>query len=243
MSTKRIWLVNLFFGAGIAPTGAFLESVAERLKREGWQVEILAGNVAYNRGQGAGFGGRLVSWMLFYLRTALFAFTHRLPDKVLIMTTPPFMHLIFATRNWFARRKAELILWNQDTYPEVLAAVGMIRPKSLIYKMLLALERWGIQRADKVIALDRAMQQILENHGGKQVHVIPNWEIELGKGEELTNRALTECIEAAKANFRYLVLYTGNYGWGPGPSTLFDCLRWHPDERPSYSLFAGGGQS
>src|SRR5262249_5907838 len=127
----------------------------------------------------AGFRGRMLSWLLFYLRVIAFAFTHRLPDQVLIMTTPPFMHLIFVVRRWFSRGSTELILWNQDTYPEVLVAVGLLRQNSLAYCLLLAFEKLGVRRMDKIAVLDRAMKAILENHGGKSVEVIPNWEIDL----------------------------------------------------------------
>lgn len=259
---QHIWLVNLFFGVGVAPTGALLESLAAGLHRAGWRVEVLTGNVLYNRGsaalmrggagtvhvlatgstQAAGFRGRLLSWLLFYLRVAWYAFTHRLPDQVLLMTTPPYLHLIFAVRNWFARRRAELILCNQDTYPEVLASVGVMRPSSPAYRVLLALQSWGVRRMNKVIVLDGAMRRILERHGARNVHVIPNWEIDIPESEFLENAELLDVIRQAKSQFRYLVLYTGNYGWGHDLTILFDHWRRHPHQWDFYFLFVGGGE-
>jgi glycosyltransferase involved in cell wall biosynthesis len=259
---KRIWLVNLFFGLGVAPTGALLESLAVALKRIGWQVEVLTGDVGYNQStatnarrfdgtvhtlrtgsrRAAGFGGRLLSWILFYLRVTAFAFTHRLPDQVLIMTTPPLMHLVFVVRRWFSPSSTELILWNQDTYPEVLAAVGMLRRNSLVYRLLLYLERFSVRRTDKIVVLDRAMRAILENHGGKSVLVIPNWEIDLPDSGEPLDPRLIESIHEAKARYRYLVLYSGNYGWGHNLTILFDHLQQHADQRTFFFLFLGGGE-
>ena len=259
---KRVWLVNLFFGVGVAPTGAILESLAIGLKRSGWHVEVITGDVGYNQSNAtqnrrfdgavhtlrtgsihaAGFGGRLFAWLLFYLRVTFYAFGHRLPDQVVLMTTPPFMHLIFIVRRWFSRARTELILWNQDTYPEVLTAVGMLGERSLTYRLLLWLQRWGVLRMDRVIVLDRAMAAILESHGGKRVSVVPNWEIDPADSQALSDPHLLDCIRRAKAAYRYLVLYTGNCGWGHDLTILFDYLRRHPGQRTFFFLFVGGGE-
>src|SRR5262249_51672398 len=154
----------------------------------------------------------------------------------------PFMHLIFKVRRWFSRTQTELILWNQDTYPEVLVAVRMLRERSLVYRLLLWLERWGVRRMDKVIALDRAMAGILESHGGKRVTVVPNWEIDLADGQALSDPHVAKCLRRANADYRYLVLYTGNYGWGHDLTILFDYLQRHPDRRIFFFLFVGWGE-
>jgi hypothetical protein len=95
---------------------------------------------------------------------------------------------------------------------------------------------------NKVIVLDQAMRAILESHGGRDVRVIPNWEIPLPVDEALQSRDLIRCIEDAKAKYRYLVLYTGNYGWGHDITILFDWLREHPQQRDFFFLFVGGGE-
>jgi hypothetical protein len=95
---------------------------------------------------------------------------------------------------------------------------------------------------NKVAVLDGAMKAILENHGGKSVHAIPNWEIDLPDSGEPLDPRLIESIHEARAHFRYLVLYTGNYGWGHDLTILFDHLRSHPDQRTFFFLFVGGGE-
>ncbi len=259
---QRIWLVNLFFGAGVAPTGALLESVAVGLQQAGCEVEVVTGRVAYNRGapsaqqrftgrvrrlytgpvQARGFAGRLLSWAIFYMGAGWFAFTRRLPDKVLILTTPPFLQVVFALRNLFAGRKAELILWNQDTYPEILTAVGILRKESLSHRFQFALQRWGTRRVHKIIVLDQAMRTILERHGGKHISIIPNWEIDRAGEMVAPADALGARIKDVKGKYRYLVLYTGNYGWGHNLRVLFDYLRKRPNQRDFFFLFVGDGE-
>jgi hypothetical protein len=265
----HVWLVNLFFGAGPAPTGVLLESVAAELHRRGWRVEVVTGRTRYNTGaaaaarrfagavhrlycgpaQARGLLGRLLSWAGFYLAVAWFAFTRRPPDKVLILTTPPFLHALFVLRNLLAHRKAELTLWNQDTYPEVLAAVGLLRPSSLLYRALLALQGWGASRVARAIVLDGAMQERLRGHGAGDVRIVPNWEAE-GNAAPSAGRqvgvpadaALVERLRRLRESYRYLVLYTGNYGWGHNLEVVWEYLRREPRQRVFAFAFVGGGE-
>ena len=257
-----VWLVNLFFGEGVAPTGFLLESLAVKLQEQGWLVEVLTGQVGYNAAQtgvrqrfsgkvvhlgnrlisAAGFGGRLFSWLALYASVAWFAFTHPLPSHVVIMTTPPYLHLLFVVRNLLTWRKAELILWNQDTYPEVLPSVGLVRANSIIYRLLVRLDRWATARIDKTIVLDQAMRDILANHGARHIRVIPNWELDLPKPAELSNQELAACVAAAKETARCLILYTGNYGWGHDLNNACEYLRRHSEQKSLFFLFVGGGE-
>lgn len=260
--SRKIWLVNLFFGTGPAPTGVLLESVARALQDRGWRVEVIAGRAAYNTGaaskagrfkgrvhwryvgsgQASGLFGRLVCWVAFYIGAAWFAFSRRLPDKVLIMTTPPLLHAVFVLRNLFARRKTELVLWNQDTYPEILAAVDLLRPSSLAYRGLLAAQRWSTSRVLRVVVLDGGMEDLLRGHGAKRIDTIPNWEIEQGQPSASDEDPLVKRMREARARYRYAVLYSGNYGWGHNLGVLWEYLRREPRQRLFFFLFVGGGE-
>jgi glycosyltransferase involved in cell wall biosynthesis len=257
-----VWLVNLFFGSGgTAPTGTLVESLAVALERSGFRAEVLTGKVGYNapvlatssRFQGKvhrlysgpldarGVGGRLLSWLAFYLALALFAFTRRLPDQVVLLTTPPFLHALFAFRNLFTRRKAVLLLWNQDTYPEVLAAVGLLRTRSLFYRWLLAVQCWGVRRTHTVVVLDRPMRQRLEQQGARRIRIIPNW-ISCPDTRAPAEHPLLQQLVVLSAPFRYTVLYMGNYGWGHNLEGLWRYLRRQSGQRTFFFLFVGGGE-
>jgi hypothetical protein len=259
---RHIWLVNLFFGPDSAPTGALLESAALALQRQGYTVEVLTGDSAYNQHRAdsprrfhgkvhrlwsgprkpRGVLGRLLSWLAFYLATCRFLFSRRLPGTVVIMTTPPFLHALFVLRNLCTAARARLILWNQDTYPEVLAAVGLARPGAWWLRLLAWMNRWWTARVDRVLVLDGAMKSILLRHGGRDVRVLPNWEIEVPTPTTSPQDDLDELIARARQEYRHIVLYTGNYGWGHDLTLLLEWLARHPQQRDFFFLFVGGGE-
>jgi len=255
----RIWLVNLFFGPGMAPTGQFLESLAVELDEVGHDVEVLTGRAAYHSDSQCGeprfrgkvhalfsgpkqakrFRSKLLSWVCFYISVGWYLATHRLPDKVLVMSTPPFLHLIVSLRNLFARRPAEIILWNQDTYPNVLAAVGMFRRGSISYRVLDQLDRWSMRRVGKAIALDRAMEDVLRERGAANAKTIPHWDLTPEKSHHpaTVNPELLQRMN----RYRHVVIYTGNYGWGHDLSSLWKWWESNPNQRDFFFLFLGGG--
>src|SRR5262249_19800473 len=132
--------------------------------------------------------------------------------------------------------------WNQDTYPEVLASVGLLAPRSLTYRLCAAVQHWATARVDDVVALDRGMADLLRRQGARRVAVIPNWDADPTAAEAASGTALAEVLRKAKADFRYLVAYTGNYGWGHDLGALFEYLRARPGQRDFFFLFVGGGE-
>lgn len=255
-----VWLVNLFFGSGPSPTGVLMESLAVGLERAGYGVEVLTGRSGYNAGgasrpsrfaghvhrmfsgwSGAsGTLGRLISWLGFYLSAVAFAFTRPLPAHIVLMTTPPFLHAAFVARKMLTRSRAEIVLWTQDTYPEILASTGIVRTRSVVYKGMAALDRWATARVCRVVALDGAMADLLRTRRPADLRVIPNWhsdaEPAVDGDDEIGARIIT-----ARSRFRYVVLYTGNYGWGHDLSPLIDWLRADREQRNFYFAFVGGG--
>lgn|GEM_PF-1588563 len=257
----RLWLVNLFFGPGVAPTGQLAESLAVELSRHGVEVQVLTGTVAYQGTETAEsprFTGRihriysgpvharrmlgkLCSWSIFYLGLALFLVTRRLPDKVVLMTTPPFLQCLFAARNVFTPRPAELILWNQDTYPEILAAFGVLRERSWLLRLLHAVQsRWN-RRIEKAVALDHSMAEVLRRQGVREVRVIPNWNLS-SPAEEISTADLDPQLIRRMQEYRYRIIYTGNLGRGHDLSSVWQYLRQHPGQRDFLFLFLGGGE-
>ena len=256
-----VWMINMYFGSTLAPTGRLAQDVAARLQRSGYQVAGVFGNPEYNNHASntidcppvrlhrvycgpfrpVGAISRLISWLFFYLGTAWFAFTHRLPDKILVMTTPPFLHLIFSIRKMMSRKKVELVLWNQDTYPEVLVAVGMIRARGWVHRSLETLQRYACRRVDKTIVLDHAMRRRIERYGAGDVRVIPNWECDRSESGKIEDTSLENLLTTVDASYKYLVLYSGNYGWGHDLSAVIDYLKHNSKNRDFFFLFVGGG--
>lgn len=252
-----VWLVNLFFGSGPAPTGVLLASLADELLRQGWQVEVLTGTAEYRTDvaaeaapfvgkvhrfrcatAGSGLRSKFRTWLTFYLKVAWFICWRRLPEIVIVQTTPPFLHTLFAMRALFSWHRPRIILWNQDTYPEMLVAAGMLRESSLIYRLLRRMARWSARRVALAVALDGAMADRLRQQGVQHVTVIPNWDV---TPTEADHAALPVELQQLAAGYRYRIAYTGNLGRGHDLTPLWDYLRRHPQQTDFCFLFIGEG--
>jgi colanic acid biosynthesis glycosyl transferase WcaI len=276
---QRIWLVNLYFGPGLAPTGVLLESLAIDLQTRGWLVEILTGTADYRsdqqpepsnfpgivhrfscRSKASGLRGKLWTWIWFSIKIAWFALCRRLPDVVIVQTTPPFLHTIFALRRLFSWRQCAVILWNQDTFPEALVATGTFRPTSLTYRCLKRIAIWSGRRITQAVALDGAMANVLRGQGIQNIQVIPNWDAAQGistgptaistmpseavagsGGESRHPDLLPADLTAMAAGYRFIFAYTGNLGVGHDLAPLWDFVARHPLRTDFLFLFVGEG--
>ena len=254
---KEIWLVNLFFGPGAAPTGVLLASLADELLRRGWHVEVLTGTADYrtdlaqaaapfpgkiHRFKCASAGHRLSSklrvWLTFYLKVAWFILWRRLPEYVVVQTTPPFLHTLFALRSLGSWRRPKIILWNQDTYPESLAGTGLLAETSWTYQLLRFIARWSGQRIAHAVVLDGAMAARLQQQGIRNITLIPNWD---RAPATIAGITLPPELQQIAHGYRYRVAYTGNLGRGHDLTPVWDYLRNHPRQTDLCFLFVGEG--
>lgn len=262
-SPRRIWLVNLFFGPGLAPTGVLLESLAVDLERQGWRVEVLAGTAEYRteatgevsrfagkvhrfrcRSKRTGLWGKFWTWIWFYLKVVWFTFWRRMPDVIVVQTTPPFLHTIFAIRSLFTWRRPKLILWNQDTYPETLVATEILHEKSFAYRLLKWVARWSGRRVSKAVALDGAMVNWLRGQGINDVRVIPNWDVpkgNVGAASTSVPNPLPDELSKSGDGFQCKIAYTGNLGFGHDLTPLWDYITRNPTQTNYLFLFVGEG--
>ncbi|MDB5335486.1 MAG: putative colanic acid biosynthesis glycosyl transferase [Planctomycetaceae bacterium] len=254
---KDIWLVNLFFGPGAAPTGVLLASLADELLRHGWRVDVLTGTADYrtdfaqtdvpfqgkiHRFRCASTGNTLRSkfrtWLTFYIKVAWFVLWRRLPDVVVVQTTPPFLHTLFAVRAVFAWRRPKIILWNQDTYPESLTSTGLFRPTSWTYRLLQGIARWSGRRIAHAVVLDGAMANRLRQQGVQQITLIPNWDLAPATVAGVT---LPDELRQIAEGYRYRIAYTGNLGRGHDLTPVWNYLRKYPTQTDFCFLFVGEG--
>lgn len=272
---RTIWLVNLYFGQGPAPTGVLLDSQAVYLQRHGWQVEVLAGTAEYRADEAqetslfegkvhrfrcqsrrTGMRGKFLSWLWFYLKVAWFVLWHRLPQTVVVQTTPPFLHTIFAIRCLFCWRRRCLILSNQDTYPEMLVATEILRDTSMAYRCLKWIAHWSGRRLTAAVGLDGAMADRLRGQGIRYVRVIPNWDVVntnssrasmdvgidyQGRESRAAPSRLPPAVASVATGFRYKIAYTGNLGKGHDLTPLWNFIKRNPGQTDFLFLFVGEG--
>ncbi|WP_035613980.1 glycosyltransferase family 4 protein [Haloferula sp. BvORR071] len=236
-------LINQYYPPDVAPTGLMLESVAEELAALGHHVTILCSRGGYGgqKGEAAsaraatdgvevvhcwstaygrrGFLGKIADYASFYLGVAwgLCTARHR-PDRVVALTTPPYLSVLARVFSKFLG--ADHAHWVMDLYPDVMAAHGLLDPRSLPYRMLSRLARFGFggSRCAEVITLGPDMAELTGRYTPDDVALpwIPLW------GTESVAESDADAEEHARAlrlkrgwsEDETIVMYSGNMGLG-----------------------------
>ncbi|MDX8411850.1 MAG: glycosyltransferase family 4 protein [Mariprofundaceae bacterium] len=192
---------------GIKVTVVTSKSTAESLKRE------IIDDVAVER-----VGGVSVSRSNHWRRALAYLSLYPLlmwrvmclprHGVIVTMTDPPMQLLLGPVLGWF--RKARLVHWAQDVYPELAEELGVIKKNGVLATLLRALATWALQQHDAVICIGQCMKHRMIERGieEKCVHVIPNW-------------ADVKMIRPSQENFfsekhglngQQIVMYSGNMG-------------------------------
>lgn len=157
--------------------------------------------------------GRFADYLSFYTNAFFRLLFQRRCDVLVVMTTPPLLSLpgMLVAR----LRGSRLVLWNMDTYPDALSAIGMLSEKSLSYRFLQWLARRGYKACDRVIVLDRYMSERIQGHGVSKdrIQTCSNWDRAIANGKDRANRspASQQFRNSVGANEDSIVfLYFGN---------------------------------
>jgi glycosyltransferase involved in cell wall biosynthesis len=108
------------------------------------------------------FIGKLCDYVSYYAGTAWRLLRLRPgPERIVAMTTPPYLSVLARVISKF--RGADHAHWVMDLYPEVLAAHGMLGERSILYRILAGLARWGFggRRCAAVLTLGPDMAERL----------------------------------------------------------------------------------
>ncbi len=248
----NVWVVSELYYPEETSTGYFLTGIAEGLAREFDTGAICSqptyssrGVVAPRRETHNGVAvvrmrgtrldpKRLRSRLVNAVTITLAAFSNllwqvRRGNVVIVVTNPPTLPIV--TRIICRLRGARCVLLVHDVYPEVLAAAGVIRAGSFVYRLLDRAFRRLYRGFDRVVVLGRDMQQLVARKVGRPAEaltIIPNW----GDVEAIAPRPganpLRERIGAEDA---FLVQYGGNIGRTHGIGALLEAARTLPDVR------------
>lgn len=257
----KVLLLNQFFHPDLSATAQIATDLAEDLAAAGLEVTALAARGSYlggerlpARGQHRGVAIRRLrttslgkrtllhrglDYAGFYASAALAMATMPRHDVVLALTTPPLIAAAGLVGK--ALRRSRLVYWVQDLYPEVAVAFGVLRPRSPAARLMGAISRAVLSRADAVVALGEAQRERCVAAGARagQTVVIPNW----ADGEAVKpvapedNPLRAELARGA----RCLVMYSGNIGRGHDVETLVGAARALEGRRDIAFLFAGDG--
>jgi colanic acid biosynthesis glycosyl transferase WcaI len=262
----RLTLVNQFYAPDISPTAQLAASLAEHRAERGDQVTIVTGRAGYLEGlapagvvrTGPGLrihrvwtpdlgkssrGRRLLGYATFSLGAAWQLLRLPRQDVVVAMTTPPFA-VVAALLHQILHRRARVVLWSMDCYPDAAERFGELRPNGLVSRVLRALNRWAFRRVEVVVGLDDAMVDLLASqYAASPDHprfvVIPNWErLALFPADAIV--PAWPGYDDLDVGDRTVVLYLGNTGVGHRFDTVLQAAQRLGDE--ALFLFVGGGE-
>ncbi|MBQ6154070.1 MAG: glycosyltransferase family 4 protein [Ruminococcus sp.] len=161
-------------------------------------------------------------------------------DVIFSDSTPP-------TQGFFAGKLAKklsvpLVYSLQDVFPDTLLSSGLMKKKSLLYRIGLKIEKKTYQRATKIIVISQTIHDLLVEKGVEEQKLITvsNWidDDQVTKVERSDNTLIDEFgIDPDK----FLVVYAGNFGGTQGTHVIAEAaklLKDHPDIR--FVVFGGG---
>ena len=184
--------------------------------------------------------GRAMDYLSFYL--AAFVELLKLTDAQTILiakTDPPLISVVAAVAAKIKR--ATLINWIQDLFPEVASALGVRLAKGPLYTVLKALRNRSLHQAGINIVIGEHMQQRLRAEGiaEQKIAVIHNWT------DDLAIRPVPNESNPLRNEWglqgKFVVGYSGNLGRGHEFDTLLEAATALKDKPDIAFLFIGGG--
>ena len=162
-------------------------------------------------------------------------------SRILVSTSPPMCGLAAAIVSMI--RGVPFVYWVMDMNPDQLIALGKTKPGSLIARILNAIQRFVLGRAQHVVVLDRFMAERLcrKREVAHKMSVFPPWPhedaLDLVRHEENPFRR-DHGLES-----RFVLMYSGNHGFSTPVGALLDAaerLAGAKEERALF-MFVGGG--
>lgn len=262
MPAPRIIAVNRFYWPDHSATSQLLTDLAQHLAAEGHEVVIVASRLRYDgpasplppRETHAGvrihrvwtshFGrhlllGRAVDYATFYL-TAFLALLRlaRAGDTVIAKTDPPLISVVA----WLAARlrRAELVNWCQDLFPEIAGALGLRWASGPVGGLLRILRNLSLRAARVNVVLCEPMRDRLLAEGvpASRIQVIHNWP---DPGIRPIPPEQNGLRRAWGLEGRFVIGYSGNLGRAHLPERVAELVRRTADIPGLSWLFIGGG--
>jgi colanic acid biosynthesis glycosyl transferase WcaI len=258
---QRVIFVNRYFYPDLSGTSQMLSDLAFALANVRFEVMVIASRHTYDdanallpavqivdgvrveRVWSTRFGrtsriGRLVDYMTFHVFAAIrLARLARPNDVVVAKTDPPLISVpAWLISRW---RRAKLVNWLQDLFPEVLAVELGRRPYWL--RLLEGLRNRSLRAAHKNVVLGKHMATRLNAAGiaAGLVSIIENW------SDDERVRPIARVENALRRDWdlggKFVVGYSGNLGVAHEFETILEAATLLRDRRDIAFLFVGGG--
>jgi len=162
-------------------------------------------------------------------------------DVVVAMTSPPLISFVATLA--VPGRARSLVFWSMDLNPDEAIAAGWLRAKSPVARLLSRMLLHSLQRADRIVALDRFMKDRIQAKGipANKVLVVPPWSHDDFVRFDPAGR------EEFRANYKlsrkFVVMYSGNHSPCHPLETLLQAAeRLHENEDVVFCFVGGGSE-
>lgn len=260
---RKVVFVNRFFYPDLSATSQMLSDLAMRLAADGMEVHVICSRQLYedaaaallvrervrgveiHRVWTARFGraslrGRALDYASFYLSaTQRLCKLLRAGDVAVIKTDPPLLSVCAAPV--VALRRAQLVNWLQDVFPEIASRMPGMRLPQPVEAVLQGLRDRTLAFAKANVVLGARMRDYLTARGIRAAgfHIIENWADSSGGSP----KSIAQSTLRARLGLsdKFVVGYSGNLGRAHDFETIAngaEALREDPDIA---FLMIGGG--
>ncbi|HEY0010212.1 MAG TPA: glycosyltransferase family 4 protein [Tepidisphaeraceae bacterium] len=265
----HVLILNQTFHPDVAATAQHMWDLARHLDAAGHRVTVVTsrtlygtselidkaveiyGNITVHRVTQTSFGkrhnlGRMADFLSFYLTAFWKMMTLPAPDVILALTSPPMIAtmavVVRSLRSATTGRRIALVNHVMDLYPDAAVAMGVLKPRSLITRIMAWLTRRTFHSCDALIALGHDMKQrIIDTYGvaADRIHIIQPW----ADSREIypTPRDTNPLRKSLGLGDIFIAMYSGNLGKAHDVDTLIAAVRQSRDRADLRWCFTGGG--
>lgn len=258
----RYLFVNRYFHPDLSPTSQLLGDVAFSLAAAGHHVTVITSRASYcgdhaalpahetvdgvriervwttRYGRGR-LSGRLLDYLTFYLAACVLLLRlARRDDVVVVKTDPPLLSVLAAPCVWL--RRAKLVNWLQDLFPEVGARLAVPGLRWL-EPALLALRDASLRGARMNVVLGDRMRGVLRQRDipAASIRVLQNWTDADVHPVPVASNTLRTAWGFTPTDV--VVGYSGNMGRAHDIETFVDSAIRLRDHAQIRFLFVGNG--
>jgi len=261
--TKKIIFINRFFYPDQSATAQILSDLLVNIEkkidaefyvvtsRNTYQNDTQLkpfenyNNIHINRVWTTHFGranllGRAFDYLSFYI--SAFFYLLRLVSKgdvVIAKTDPPVISFVAYLVSRL--KKAHLINWLQDLFPEVAGELGLIKKQSYLFNSLKKLKNISLKAAEVNVVIGEKMANLVESQGvdSKGIKVIRNWSV--NDRVQYVLKENNHLISEWRLTGKFVICYSGNFGRAHEYEPIKKLITELTDERVVF-LFIGGGK-
>lgn len=240
----QLIVLNQFVGP------AFLDWLVELAAVIG-PVELWSGNAPNQAGAGVAVRrlcpydnssatSRITTWGRFTLAATWRLLRQGGRTPLFVVTNPPLMPLAARWLRTLQQRPYGLLEW--DIYPHILAAMGLIGPRHVIYRLWRQVHASTLRRASLIVTIGQHMARTLQgmaNDGTLSIAVVPNW-VDTDRLKPLPRDA-NPFVQEQSLLDKLVVLYSGNLGATHPVEVILEVAQLLADEPGVCFLIIGEG--